>query len=275
MAAGERHPDANELSAEEAEAIERIARHVEDDPTDVMARKQYAVALLSTGQFFAAFEQAEILLASDGGDPDGLYVKGMVRMRMGQEVEARSLLERLVASYPEHVPALTALGVLVLRSGGLEAAEAHWEQAIIASGGANAEVEQLREAARRQVAAGAVPAANPSESTPQTAMAPRPDGYTLLIDLAPGASGGAGVLFVSLRQGEEGPPAAVKRIANPTFPLTVTLSAADSMLGRPLPANGTVSARLDADGNVSTRVDGEPGAQVTMSVGETANLSLQ
>jgi hypothetical protein len=83
------------------------------------------------------------------------------------------------------------------------------------------------------------------------------------------------VLFVSLRQGESGPPAAVRRIADPRFPLTVTLGSGDSMLGRPLPDAGTVSARIDGDGNVSTRGAGEPEGQVDMAVGETAELTLQ
>jgi Flp pilus assembly protein TadD len=263
------HPEGPELSEREAAALERVAQAVEADPTDIMARKQYAVALLSTGRFFPAFEQAEILLASDPGDPDGLYVQVMVRMWMGQEAEARGLLERLVEAYPEHVPALTALGVLALRQGGIEAADEYWDQAVLASGGENAEVEQLRAAARRQLVAA-------DASAPPVPAAPAPDRYTLRIDLGPGASTPAGgVLFVSLRQGESGPPAAVRRIADPRFPLTVTLGSGDSMLGRPLPDAGTVSARIDGDGNVSTRGAGEPEGQVDMAVGETAELTLQ
>lgn len=274
MADAERHPEGAQLSDREADALERIAAAVDNDPTDIMARKQYAVALLSTGQFFAAFEQSQILLGSDPGDPDGLYVQGMVRMRMGQEGEAMALLERLIADYPEHVPALTALGVLVLRSGGLEAAEALWDRAVEASGGENQEVEQLRLAARQQMTQPAD--APPTAPVAAPAPAGAPGSFTVRIDLGPGATVAPGsVLFVSLRQGESGPPAAVKRIAGPTFPLTVMLGAADSMLGRPLPDAGTITARLDADGNVSTRAAGEPEGQVDLAAGGSASLTLQ
>ena len=56
------------------------------------------------------------------------------------------------------------------------------------------------------------------------------------------------VLFISLRKGDVGPPAAARRIPGPRFPMTVSLSAADSMLGRPLPTDASVWARLDSDG---------------------------
>jgi len=289
VAGEEAHPEGPPMSEREREALAQLALAIENDPTDLMARKQYAVGLLATGRFMPAFEQAEILLGSDPNDPDGLYVKGMVRMRMGQETEARALLDQVLIDYPDHVPALTALGVLALRTGGLPAAEEYWTQALEHSGGQNPEIERLRAAAREQFAAtaggqGATPMAGaPSEQAatrPGPAAAPQAQpsapSYTLQLELAAGASPApSAVLFVALRSGPGGPPAAVRRIANPRFPMTVTLSAADTMMGQPLPEEGTVSVRLDIDGSVSTRDDSEPAADAEMRVGETARLTLE
>jgi tetratricopeptide (TPR) repeat protein len=276
--ADEPHPGP-QLDQRAAEALEQIALQVESDPTDLMARKQYAVGLLSTGQFFAAFEQAEILLASNERDPDGLYVKGMVRMRMGQEAEARVLLEGLTSDYPDHVPALTALGVLALRGAGLSVAEEYWQQALAASGGSNPEVERLMATAREQLAAGAGQAASAPARPAPTQPAPPPaqgPAYTVVLDVPAGAvTPPNALLFVSVRAGDVGPPAAARRISNPRFPMTVTLSAANSMMGQPLPEAGTVLVRLDADGNVSTRQEGELTAEVEMQVGETVSATLQ
>ena len=279
------------MNERDVAALEQLALQVESDPTDLMARKQYAVGLLSTGQFFAAFEQSEILLASNESDPDGLYVKGMVRMRMGQEAEARSLLERLTAGYPDHVPALTALGVLALRGGGLAVSEEYWQRALTASGGSNPEVEQLMATARERFAeeAGEAARAAPMQAAPMqpAPMQPAPTqptpaqpvqgpAYTLVLDISNGAVTPAGaLLFVSVRAGDVGPPAAARRISNPRFPMTVTLSAADSMMGQPLPEAGTVLVRLDADGNVSTRQEGELTAEVDMRLGEIVRATLE
>jgi tetratricopeptide (TPR) repeat protein len=279
--AGGEHPAGDQLTGQDAAALEQLARAVDGDPTDIMARKQYAVGLLSTGQFVAAFAQAEILLESNARDPDGLYVAGMVRMRMGQEQMARDLLGSLIEDFPDHVPALTALGVLELRASGLEAAEAVWDRAIAASGGSNPEIERLIAAAREQFAGSAAPGAaatpgEPASVAPRAAPAPAADAYNIRLELAEGLSVPPGaVLFISLRKGDVGPPAAARRIPGPRFPMTVSLSAADSMLGRPLPTDASVWARLDSDGSASTREDDEPFAETMLEIGASAVLTLQ
>lgn len=281
QAAGAEHPPGAQLEGRDAEALEQLARAVDSDPTDIMARKEYAVGLLSTGQFLPAFEQAEILLASDERDPDGLYVAGMVRMRMGQEEAARDLLGRLIQGFPDHVPALTALGVLELRASGLEAAEVLWDRALAASGGRSPEIEQLVATARERFAGSAtggpaMSAAPAAPAAPRPAPAPSADAYNLRLELAEGVSVPPGaVLFIALRKGDVGPPAAARRIPGPRFPLSVSLSATDSMLGRPLPTDALVWARLDSDGSASTREDDEPFAETMLEIGASAVLTLQ
>jgi len=275
------HPEGPQIDARDAAALEALAQRMADDPTDLMARKQYAVGLLSTGQFFPAFEQAEVLLASNPRDPDGLYVKGMVRMRMGMEDEARALLGVVLEDYPDHIPGLTAMGVLALRNEGLEVAEEYWKLALDASGGSNPEIESLIAAARDQVAGlSASPAPSTPPASPPPSRAPEGTstgpGYTVHIELAEGSRIPAtAMLFVSLRSGGAGPPVAARRIERPRFPLTVTLSAADSMMGQPLPDAGSLFVRVDFDGSASTRDEAEPTGSVEMSVGESARLTLQ
>ncbi len=76
-------------------------------------------------------------------------------------------------------------------------------------------------------------------------------------DLAGGVPPGA-VLFLVARRGEGGPPLAVKRIADPGFPLDFELGPDDRMIAT-LPFVGPMrlSARVDADGNASTRTPGD------------------
>ena len=47
------------------------------------------------------------------------------------------------------------------------------------------------------------------------------------------------------------------------------------MLGRPLPAEGTLSARLDGDGSASTRDPGDRAAEQRVEIGDALTLTLK
>jgi cytochrome c-type biogenesis protein CcmH len=67
-----------------------------------------------------------------------------------------------------------------------------------------------------------------------------------------------GVLFVIARSGGGGPPLAVKRIADPEFPLDFEIGPADRMIEQmPFVGPLRLSARLDSDGNATTRGAGD------------------
>jgi tetratricopeptide (TPR) repeat protein len=255
---GEEHPQGAELSAEDRARIEQLRLAVEADPSDLSARKRYALGLLGTGQFFGAFQQAEEILAAVPGDPDGLYVAAMVRLQMGQDEASVELFDAVLAQFPQHVLALTGKGVAMYRAGNELGARVLWQQAKEASGGDNPQVEHLLDMLDTRVeeegegpaerATGDVPTA-PAAPPPVAADAGSPDpsgpAYRIVIRLAEGARPPPqAFLFVTLRGDAPGPPAAVKRLTGSSFPLEITLSAADSMLGRPLPASGIVGARL-------------------------------
>ena len=107
--------------------------------------------------------------------------------------------------------------------------------------------------------------------------------YRVRVELAPGTQAPAGaVLFVNLRVvAGAGPPAAVKRIDAPSFPLDFTLDQSDAMValggGGAFPQSGTISARLDVDldGNASTRAPTDPSAQAEAKIGDPVTLVLR
>jgi len=80
---------------------------------------------------------------------------------------------------------------------------------------------------------------------------------TIAPELVQRAPKGA-VLFVIARRGASGPPTAVKRIPNPSFPLEFELGPDDRMI-QAMPWSGPlqINARLDSDGNATTRSAGD------------------
>jgi hypothetical protein len=83
------------------------------------------------------------------------------------------------------------------------------------------------------------------------------------------------VLFVIARRGTTGPPTAVKRIADPHFPLDFEIGPGDRMI-QTMPFEGplTLTARVDGDGNAMSRQPGdlEAGTPITVDNGENAAL---
>eukprot|EP00274_Cyanoptyche_gloeocystis_P000707 CAMPEP_0196655840 /NCGR_PEP_ID=MMETSP1086-20130531/9707_1 /TAXON_ID=77921 /ORGANISM="Cyanoptyche gloeocystis , Strain SAG4.97" /LENGTH=139 /DNA_ID=CAMNT_0041988359 /DNA_START=241 /DNA_END=660 /DNA_ORIENTATION=- len=63
------------------------------------------------------------------------------------------------------------------------------------------------------------------------------------------------ILFIIARQFgvDVGPPVAVKKIVNPTFPVEFVLRDEDIMNGKDLPLEMSLQARLDIDGDPFTR----------------------
>ncbi len=90
-----------------------------------------------------------------------------------------------------------------------------------------------------------------------------------------------GVLFVVARSSSGGPPVAVKRFQNPSFPQRFRLGPADRMIeSTPFRGPFVLTARLDSDGNVTTRESGDltasaPGSVATGARGVILLLSAQ
>lgn len=110
---------------------------------------------------------------------------------------------------------------------------------------------------------------DPAGSQGQRGSADAPDpsirGEVRLAEGQTAASGA--ILFVIARTGSGGPPVAVKRFPNPTFPLTFQVGPADRMLEN-VPFRGPfqLSARLDGDGNATTRQAGDLAGEAAGSI---------
>lgn len=278
-----------DLSATAAAEIAMLRSHLEANPDDTAARKQLALRLLENQHLVDAFDEAEKVLKADPNNADALYVEGVVRVAMGQGTKAIDLLDRVLAKHPDHVLALIAKGRAQAGLGDLAGAIATWKRGLTVAGGHQAEIEQLLAQAQSDATA-------PRAATPETTPAPTSSPvapalvapatptaeagstateYDVHVALAPGTRPAAGaVLFVALHGGGAGPPAAVKRIGEPTFPLDVSLSQADSMMGQPLPASGTLVVRLDADGDAISRGPDDLEATAQARAGEPARVTL-
>jgi len=103
-----------------------------------------------------------------------------------------------------------------------------------------------------------------------------------VIEVAPELSGrvpGGSVLFLIARGGGGGPPLAVVRVADPSFPLDFEIGPENRMI-RTLPFAGELrlTARLDQDGDAASRTPGDlqgaaDGAHPPGATGVTITLS--
>lgn len=84
------------------------------------------------------------------------------------------------------------------------------------------------------------------------------------------------VLFIIARTGTAGPPVAVKRVPDPSFPLEFQIGPEDRMI-KAMPFTGPfqLSARADSDGNAATRTPGDlQGALPTAVAAGTTGIDL-
>ena len=90
--------------------------------------------------------------------------------------------------------------------------------------------------------------------------------------------GSAVTVFVIARTGPgKGKPVLARRIDAQSFPLTFTLTGADSMMAGDKPTNVSLEARIDLDGDAMTREPGSPTARLaSVNLGsESVALTLK
>jgi cytochrome c-type biogenesis protein CcmH len=252
-----------------------LQTRIANDPEDWTAKKQLSLLLLSAGQFFEAFTMAGEVLQRLPEVPDALLVHGIVRVSMGQFDVGRDLLDRVLASHPDHQQALLYRGLALYQLGQIDQAVDTWQIGLEMAGGSDPDFEELLAMAEAGMPLGGSP--------PQAAMSAPPtaesaavagDSYGILLELAGGVVPPPGaILFVFLRDDSGGTPIAATRVASPTFPVRVSLTAADSMMGdENLPANGILVARLDADGSVTTKQPGDLEVEAAAAAGQLTTL---
>jgi tetratricopeptide (TPR) repeat protein len=273
------HPE-GDLPAAVQREYEELQSRLAQQPDDIAARKSLAILLLVNEQYVAAFREAQTLLEMAPGDIDGLYVDAVVRLQMGQFETAIDGLDRVIAQFGDHVQALAWKGIAHYQLGEVTSAIAAWRRGIEAAGGVHPELEEMVAAAQQEVGGEVDSGQTTDVPPPMPPPSPLPvatEGNVFLVrlSLAPEVvSAPPGVLFVALRSAPGAPPVAVRRVAAPDFPLTLTLTADDSMMGTALPDSGYVTARLDQDGDVTSVDDGDLAGSGEAVTGQTIALQL-
>lgn len=258
---------------------------VKNNPTNLQMRNDLAQAYLERDQLMNVFEQTKYVLEHAPDDSRALTFQALVRMAMGDAQSAVQMLQHATRSNPKNLDAWVALAWVYTQQGNMKEAQAMIAEAQKVSPNERERLAtvftQMQSQAAGQQAAGASPAVGGGAATlpeghPQIGATEDPRGVTVTLELAPSAAGKSGILFVMARNPAGGPPYAVKRFESPTFPLTFSLSSADSMMGQQLPDSFRVEARLDSDGNAATKVPTDPMAlQENVAPGATVKLSLQ
>jgi thioredoxin-like negative regulator of GroEL len=236
--------------------LQRLEAAVRAQPDNLSAADDLAKAYLERENMVAAFEQAKKVLDRKPDDARALTVQSIVLIAMGNTEQALHQLDTATKSDPKLIDAWVALAWAYTLTNHDDDAGKAIETAVKTHPDQEG---RLRDILAKMRAQAKQPASGQASAEPSAAPASGP-AVQVTISLAPGASAGAGrILFVFARsEGQTGgPPAAAKRIEVTSFPATIELSAADSMMGQPLPTRMRIEARLDADGVATTKGPGD------------------
>lgn len=232
--------------------LDHLREYVDANPRDASAHAALGAQEFSAGRYAeAASAYAQANRISGARRADWLVGEGeSLAMAAERRLDGRpmELFEQALAIDAEHPRALWFSALAAMQQGRRDEAVTLWRRM--------AELDtvpaHVREVLRQQIAeAGGGSSAATAEPEPVD-DGPR---LKLRVEHAGGAETPGGVLFVFARpRGQTaGPPLAVKRIADPRFPLQLTLGDADAMLpGNTMSAHPawTITARLSASGSV-------------------------
>lgn len=236
--------------------LQRLEAAVQASPDDLDARDNLAHAYLERENMVAAFEQAQTVLQKAPADARANTVQGIVRIAMGEAEQASKQLEAATKTDPKYVDGWVALAWAYTQTGRDAEAGKAIDSAVKQNPAQEARLREvltkMRDQAKQRPAAASAPASAP----PTAPAAAGGAAVKVTLSLAPGAKAPASnVLYIIVRDAGQtaGPPSAVKKVMVTSFPLTVDVTAADSMMGQPLPAKMRIEARLDTDGNAMTK----------------------
>ena len=279
--------------------VMQLEAAVQREPDNLQLHNDLAQAYLERDNLMAVFEQTKIVLAKSPNDARALTFQGLVRMAMGETEVATRMLQQATKADPKNLDGWVGLAWVYAQSDRMKEAEATMAEAARQSpkdrarleevlGQMKQHVEELKNQPAQTASAGALPQGHPAidgaptpgappampAATPSAAPVAGAVRVTVTID--PSASVRSGVLFVMVKNPAGGPPIAVKRAVVMSFPTTVEISAADSMMGQQLPASFRLEARLDTDGDAMTKNPTDPkAAQEGVTAGSSVTLSLK
>jgi cytochrome c-type biogenesis protein CcmH len=248
--------------------IQRLEAAVKATPDDLALRDDLAKAHLDRESMMAVVEQTRYVLQRAPNDARALTYEALVRIAMNQVDDALPMLEKSVKSDPSLLETQVALAWIYTNAGRTAEAEAAMKEAFARHPEERAKLTEVF--ARMK--------AGPAPQQQQQAAAPSGPSVHVSINVPDNVRiSRTAFVFVYARAAgvTSGPPAAVKRLPATGFPIEVDLSAADSMMGQPLPEKMRIEARIDSDGNPLTKEPGDlsafaegvvSGANVTLSL---------
>ncbi len=257
--------------------IAQLEAAVKNNPNNTTARLDLAQLYLERDNMMGVFEQTKVVLEREPQNSRALTLAALVRMAMGEAESAVQMLQQATSVDPMNLDSRVALAWIYAQTNRVPEAEAAIADAVRVSPENKARLEEVLTQMKAHAAMPQQQAAQAPQTAPAApAAAASGPGVTVNIALDPGAQSRSGVLFVIARNPQGGPPVAVKRVMASSFPMTVQLTSADSMLGQPLPASFRVEARLDSDGNATTKPPTDPSAfQDGVGPGAAVALSLK
>ena len=284
-------------------ALKPLRDAVEANPEAIEPRLSLIRAQIGRRQFIQAYEGANELLKFAPDNAQAKTFLAIVRIEMGMSSTAVKLLTEALQTNPTLVEALIYRGVANMQTGEAQAALDDWAEATKIRPDAATVLKPLIERAEGMLdgsikppapkshpPAGSgmpsghpptgsrMPSGHPPTGAISTPKAPKGPPAKVMINLAKGAQAKTGeILFIIGRASgvTAGPPAAVKRLTVSNFPIEVSLTNADMMMGGTLPQKLDITARVDGDGNPLTKNDGVRGEAKSVVVGgPTAPLTL-
>jgi tetratricopeptide (TPR) repeat protein len=254
------------------EELARLQARVGARPDDLEARLELAFAHLQRRELMAVFEHTQYVLERRPRDVRALSYQALVRLAMNQAAEAEAMLQTALAEDPDSLDARLHLGLVYMQQGRMAEAEAAVQEAIRRHPDQRESLEGLLAEMKERAAQGSAPPAGGEGGDPHAGVAPPPpvaaapatvpaDGVAVTIRLAPGIDP-RGVLFVMIREAGQtsGAPIAARRVSGP-FPATIVITAADSMMGQPLPESLSRLGRRGRHADVTTRGSDDPVAR--------------
>ena len=242
-------------------SLSDLERSVQQNPDNLLLRDDLAKAYLDRENLNGVAEQTQYVLQRNPNDARALTYQALVHIAARQPEAAAAMLQRATHSDPDLIDAWVGLAWLNAQGGDMKHAEAAIDEAKRRHPEQAARLDQLMAHLR----------APPEPSRTDSVH------ITLRADASAKYPPGAIIFVIARAEGvRSGPPAAVKRLPVGTFPMTVELSAADSMMGQPLPAKMRIEARIDADGDPMTHDPKDPaGAVDGVGVGKSVSLTLK
>lgn len=235
------------LSPEEEEALAKLKAAAEAAPDDAKVQNAYAHALVRVNKLMDGWRISEAVVAKDPNNIEARTHQAIVLVAINESETAAGLLDKVLQMDPKNTEALAYRGLLYLRAGSPDKAIETWNASIAVDPGQEQLLRPLINMAKN-------PSSLPTQGPAEAAAGPAITG-TIQADPSVAATVPPGtVMFVFARPAGAtgGMPLAAKRIPVDKFPVSFSLSSADSPMGGSLSGALQITARIDRDGNPST-----------------------